>query len=171
MGKPVVAATHNSLRPHWKWQSVAKCIPTRTCLFLLIVDSVDQASYKTLNRWNWVRPSLGRGRALCEWSELTKNLILNESNLEYRCWGDFRNFFRMTSSDFEILLNSIGPIINKRDTKFAKAIQAHERLAVATSFLALMYMFKILKQAISSIIPNTCDALVNVLQDYIQVRK
>jgi hypothetical protein len=33
-----------------------------------------------------------------------------------------------------------------------------------------MYMFKISKQAISKIIPNVCDALVNVLQDYIEVR-
>lgn len=142
---------------------------------------VDQEGRKPRNRRFWVRPSLRRGRARYGVSELMEDLILDdvdELNLEYRCGGGFRNFFRLTSSDFEVLLNLIGPLINKRDTSFRKAIPVHERLAVTLRFLAtgdsyhsLMYMFKVSKQAISSIIPNVCDALVKVLQDYIQVRK
>lgn len=181
MAKPVAAATHNSLRPYWKWHSVAMYTDEDLLVAAAAVIVVDRASHKPRNRRFWVRPSLGRGRARYGGSELMKDLILDdvdELNLEYRCGGGFRNFFRMTSSDFEILLNLTGPIISKRDTRFRKAIPAHERLAVTLRFLAtgdsyhsLMYMFKISKQAISSIIPNICDALVNVLQDYIQVRK
>jgi hypothetical protein len=83
----------------------------------------------------------------------------------------------MSSSDFETLLNLTGSLISKGDTSFRRAIPAHERLAVTLRFLAtgdsyhsLMYMFKISKQAIPKIIPNVCDALVNVLQDYVEVR-
>lgn len=109
-----------------------------------------------------------------------KDLILDdvdELNHEYRCGGGFRNFFRMSSSDFETLLTLTGPTISRHDTSFRRAIPAHERLAVTLRFLAtgdsyhsLMYLFKISKQTISQIIPNVCYALVNVLQDYIKVR-
>lgn len=92
------------------------------------------------------------------------------TNLKYRCGGGFRNFFQMMSIDFEILLNLIGPIISKRDTCFRKAIPSHECLALTLqdvaatedSYYSQMSMFKISKQAILGIIPNVCDALVNV---------
>lgn len=54
-----------------------------------------------------------------------KDLILNdmdELNLEYKCGGGFRNFFRMTSSDFEILLNLAGPLMYKSDTTFDRSL-------------------------------------------------
>jgi len=64
------------------------------------------------------------------------------------------------------------------DTTFKKAIPVNEQLAVTLRFLAtgdsyhsLMYIFKILKQVISAIVPEFCDALINALQDYIKVRK
>ena len=59
---------------------------------------IDLESHKPRNRQFWVRPSL-RGRARYGVSELMKDLILDdmvELNLEYRCGGGFRNFFRMS---------------------------------------------------------------------------
>lgn len=145
---------------------------------VIIINESDNRREPRKRRF-WVRPSL-QSRFRYGGSELMKDLILDdvdELNLEYRCGGGFRNFFRMTSSDFEELLALIGPIIRKDDTSFRRAIPAQERFAVTLRFLAtgdsyhsLMYMFKISKQAISKFIPEVCAALINVLQDYIKVR-
>jgi hypothetical protein len=66
--------------------------------------------------------------------------------------------------------------ISKKDTAFTKAIAVQERLALTLRFLAsgdsyvsLQYQFKISKQAISCIVPEVCEAVVEKLKDYIQV--
>lgn len=109
-----------------------------------------------------------------------KDLLLDdvdELNLEYRSDLGFKNFFRMKNSDFEHLLSIIAPKIIKKDTSFRQAIPASQRLAVTLRFLAsgdsynsLSYLLKILKQAISSIVPEVSDALIVVLHDYVKVR-
>lgn len=47
-----------------------------------------------------------------------------------------RNFLRTTDSDFERLLNLVGPKIKKTDTNFGKAITPMERLLITLRFLA-----------------------------------
>lgn len=44
--------------------------------------------------------------------------------------GSFTNFTRMSSTDFEILLEMIGPSIRKQDTKLRNAVAPHIRLAI-----------------------------------------
>lgn len=111
-------------------------------------------------------------------SDLINDLLLDDVDqlqLEY-CNSGFRNFFRMSSSEFENLLNLIGPKISKRDTNWRKAIPINERFAITLRFFAsgdsynsLMYTFKIFKQVISKIIPEVCDALIEALQDCVKV--
>jgi len=48
----------------------------------------------------------------------------------------FRNFTRMTASDFELLLQLIGPSIKKQDINMREAIPISTRLAVTLRFLA-----------------------------------
>ena len=88
----------------------------------------------------------------------------------------FRNFTRMTPHDFELLLQLIGPYINKEDTNMREAISMSTRLAVTLRFLAtddsyhtLMYMFKISVSTISITIPEVCRALIAALKDYVKV--
>jgi len=79
----------------------------------------------------------------------------------------------MSPSEFEF-----GEIISKKDTAFRKAISIQERLTLTPRFLAsddsyvsLLYLFKISKQAISCIVPEVCESLVEKLNDYLQVRQ
>ena len=58
-----------------------------------------------------------------------------------------------------------------------KKISVQERLTLTLRFLAsvdsyvsLQYLFKISKQTISRIVPEVCEALVEKLMDYVQVR-
>ncbi|PNF14258.1 hypothetical protein B7P43_G12207 [Cryptotermes secundus] len=44
-------------------------------------------------------------------------------------FGMYKNFTRMHPSDFELLINLIGPKIFKEDTVFRKAIPVQQRLA------------------------------------------
>ncbi|GFG40238.1 hypothetical protein Cfor_09826 [Coptotermes formosanus] len=84
----------------------------------------------------------------------------------------------MTKSDFEILSQKIGPIIQRKDTKYREEIPASIRLAVTVKYLAsgdsftsLTYTFKISKQSISMIVPEVCEALIAALKEYVKVRR
>ena len=144
---------------------------------VIIIDNEKERRKRRKRRF-WVRPSL-ESRSRYGTRDLMKDLLLDdvdELNLEYRGCG-FKNFFRMRSNDYEVLLNLVAPIILKKETPFRQSISIHERLAVTLRFLAtgdsyhsLSYMFKISPQVISTIIPNVCDAICSVLQDYIKVR-
>jgi hypothetical protein len=92
--------------------------------------------------------------------------------------GLYKNFTRMSPSEFECLINLIGEKISKKDTAFRKAVSVQERLARTLRFLAsgdsnvsLQYLFKIFKLAISCIVPEVCEALAEKLKDYIHVRQ
>ena len=92
--------------------------------------------------------------------------------------GLYKNFTRMSPSEFEFFINLIGEQISKKDTAFRKAIYVQERLALTLCFLtsgdsyvSLQYLFKISKSAISCIVPEVGEALVENPKDYIQVRQ
>ena len=82
----------------------------------------------------------------------------------------------MTPTDFEILIQSIGPNIRKQDTKYRAAIPVALRLAMTLRYLAsgdsytsLIYTFRISKQSISEIVPVVCNAIITALKPYIKV--
>lgn len=89
--------------------------------------------------------------------------------------GQFKSFIHMASEDFEFLLCKIGRKIMKNDTNMRNAVPVEKRLAVTLRFLAtgdsytsLQYTFLISKQLISLIVPEVCQALIDVLKTYIK---
>ncbi|CAK1587680.1 unnamed protein product [Parnassius mnemosyne] len=90
--------------------------------------------------------------------------------------AQFFNFLRMSTSDFEIILQKLSPLIQKNDTSFRKAIPAKVRLALTLRYLAtgdsfrsLHYLFKMSHQIISKIIHETCTAILMVLKDEVKM--
>lgn len=147
---------------------------------LVFCSAILVSTLKRRPRRFWIRPSL-QARRKYSATDMMKDLILDDADvlsLEYRSGAGFRNFFRMSSTTFETVLNMIAAKITKQNTTFREAIPAHERLAVTLRFLAtgdsyhsLSYTFKISKQVLSKAIPEVCDAIVDALLDVIKVRK
>lgn len=134
---------------------------------------------KTRRRRVWARPSLLYNRNSEAYQAILDMVIEDDVCLPTRTIrekGVFQNFFRISRSDFEHLLQKTGVHICKDDTTFRQSIPAKDRLAVTLRFLAsgdsyttLGNTFKISKQAISVIVPEVCDALVSALSEYIKV--
>lgn len=138
------------------------------------------AKRKRAKRRFWVRPSLEAKKKYSS-SDLLQDLQRDDINLltgELRTDGSFKNFLRMTSSDFEYLILLIGERIGKKNTPFRDAIPVKERLAVTLRFLAtgdsyrsLSYLFKISTSSICNIVQEVCGALIDNLQKFIKVSR
>lgn len=84
---------------------------------------------KQVKRSCWVRNWIERRSTHGAFATLTAELRMEDHQ-------QFRNFIRMTATDFEHLLQGIATKIKKNDTKFRKAISPAERLMVTLRFLA-----------------------------------
>ena len=78
----------------------------------------------------------------------------------------------MSPERMEHLLQLVGPLITKQDTRFRKAIPAAQRLMLALRYLAsgdsqisLTYLFRMGKKTVSRIINETCRAIYEVLSE------
>nr|XP_022906000.1 protein ALP1-like [Onthophagus taurus] len=118
----------------------------------------------------WWQVTLLRNRSAYSGSNLLRELSIEED------YGLFKNFCRISREDFVNLLQLVELKIMKSDMNYRRAIPAIERLAVTLrslatgdSYTSLMYTFKISKQAISKIVPEVCNAIVEVLQDNVKL--
>lgn len=90
--------------------------------------------------------------------------------------SDYRNFMRMNEDCFMELLNLVRPLIEKKNTVMRESVSAEERLVVTLRYLAtgrslqdLKFSSAISPQLLSTIIPETCQAIYNTLKGYIKV--
>ena len=130
--------------------------------FILLRNHINK---KRKKRTLWMQPFLSR---LSNSETVTREVLL-DSYL-------FKNFTRMSKSDFEFLLNAIGPRITKRDTNMRSSIPITTRLAITLRFVAtgdsyrtLMYLFKVHFSSICCIVPEVCEALIESLKEFIKV--
>ncbi|XP_017467818.1 PREDICTED: uncharacterized protein LOC108360141 isoform X2 [Rhagoletis zephyria] len=90
---------------------------------------------------------------------LTKDLLLHDKE-------GYKNYLRMTESQFNLLLSYIEQDLVKQDTQMRDAITPAEKLCLTLRFLAtgetyqsLSFHSKLSKSAISGIIPVVCDSI------------
>lgn len=143
-------------------------------LFLLGVAYFMLKKNKSKRRF-WIRPSL-RKKEDNVTSKLLQDLREDDISIGGELRSSFKNFLRMSSTDFENLLCLIGPIISKNNTNYRDSIPAQERFAITLRFLAtgdsyhsLMYLFKVSVPSISRIVPEVCNALIEVLKYTVKV--
>lgn len=92
---------------------------------------------------------------------------------------DWHNYLRMDENTYLVLLSLVAPLIERKNTVMRNAISPHERLTATLRFLAtgrsledLKYSTVISPQALGKIIPETCEAIYQVLQkDHLKVRE
>jgi len=100
--------------------------------------------------------------------------LLNELKIYPRDW---HNYLRMDEETYLNLLSLVTPLIKKQNTIMRESITPHERLTATLRFLAtgrnyedLKYSTLISPQALSYIVPETCNAIYKVLKSqYLKV--
>ncbi|XP_061717342.1 putative nuclease HARBI1 [Cydia pomonella] len=110
---------------------------------------------------------------LLQRKQYTHNNLLKEIRITPK---DYRNYLRMDEETYLLLLDLVTPRIMKQDTVMRSAISPHERLTATLRFLATGRSYEDLKfstiispQSLSSIIPETCEAIYSVLhKDYLK---
>ncbi len=149
--------------------------------FIVILSATNVALLmKSRRRRFWVRSRLLHDRKKYGATDFTRDPILDDQNLlslEYRSGEGFRNFFQMSGSTFEEILDMIVPrMTRKLDTRLRNRIPIHKRLAYTLRFLASedsyhspKYLLKISEQTMSQRIPEVCDAIIETIKEYIIV--
>lgn len=140
--------------------------------FVVLEEEAENRKRLRRNRSVWVRNWVTRRSEFGFYHQLLVELEMEEPHL---C----KKFLRMNINDFNHLLELVTPLISKEDTTMRKSISAGERLALTLRFLAsgdsftsLQYLFRIPQPTISSIIPEVCGALFEVLKNnYLKVNE
>jgi hypothetical protein len=77
----------------------------------------------------------------------------------------FKNFTRMSKTNFYTLWGIVESMITKQSTGFRESVPAEMKLAITLrylatgdSFMSLMYLFKVSKQFISSVLPGGSES-------------
>eukprot|EP00731_Ephydatia_muelleri_P013973 Em0007g1283a len=120
----------------------------------------------------WVREWIRRRHKYGAYHHLMREL----ERVQAMDVSSYLNFVRMNASTFETLLTKVAPLIARKDTNMRDAIPPGECLAVTLRFLAtgeryrsLSYLYHIPAQTIGQIVPDVCDAIVQVLQEFLKV--
>lgn len=90
---------------------------------------------------------------------------------------EFRVIFRMSTEQFQFLLNLLMPKIQRNDTFYRQAIPAKDKLqttlyylTTGCSFKTLQQIFRLGRSTIELFIPEVCAAIFDAVKEYIQVR-
>lgn len=142
------------------------------CIASAVLYVIIHKKKRKMKRRYWVRPSL-RNRP--DVSPILEDFRLDDINRR-KIRSKFNTFLRISSEEFETLVNLTGPMISKSDTRWRNAVSATDRLAITLRYLAtgdsyfsLGTLFKVSPQVISVLIPDVCQALVSTLSNYIRV--
>ena len=113
---------------------------------------------------------------LLERSKISQTTFIRELKNEATD-KDFINYLRMDENSFEILLKKVSSKIARNDTLMRPCISPEQRLCATLRFLAtgrsytdMQYCTRISKSSLSNLIPETCQAIYDVLrEEYLKV--
>ena len=125
----------------------------------------------TYSRREWTKKWLQRRDERSSYKTLFKELRSEDETM-------FKHYLRMTPILFSTILEKVKPAIKRQDTVMRECISSGARLeatllwlANGGSYSALKYLTRISQPSLSFIIPETCTAIYQALQqDYMKVR-
>ena len=158
-------------RQHYRRVVLLRACFNTTAAFIQVArqqqedDAAADQAHQRQKRSCWTR----------DWSVGQYEHLLQE--LEAEDPKGFRIFQRLTPEVWHELLHKVTPIIEKRTTCMREPISAGLRLAITLRYLATgdnyqsqMFGFRVASNTICNIIPETCQAIFDVLSpDYFQV--
>ena len=115
----------------------------------------------------WVRPWLTADRRLQfgQYDQLMTELRIEDEQ-------SFANYLRMEPAMFDELLQRVGPLITKQDTRLRQALEPGLKLAVTLRFLGtgdkyptLQYDYRVARNTISIFVPEVCRAITQVYKN------
>lgn len=96
---------------------------------IILINCVVTKRKNRKKRRCWVKEWIAKRNKFGAFSQLLCELKLQDSDY-------YKNFLRMSDTDFNFLLQKVTPKIQKKNTVMRSAISAAERLAVTLKFLA-----------------------------------
>lgn len=109
----------------------------------------------------WLQDRVGHGF----YDDLLRDLPLNDPDIYF-------NFMRMDSPMSQELLTRVGPKIVRQDTNFRDTLSPRLHLAITVRFLAtgdsypsLVFGFRVARNTIISIMPQTCEAIIQCYEE------
>lgn len=129
-------------------------------------DNTQKRNKRTLWESEWLKKRQTEG--VC--ARLLPALSIVGNHIERNL---LTSFTRLPLAEFDYLHELVAPLIRKKDTNMRAAIPTHTRLVLTLHFLAtgnsyrsLQYLFMIPQCTISNIIPETLDAIYEVLSPH-----
>lgn len=127
----------------------------------LMQQTKDEATKRQRTKRScWVRPWISRRRMYGQWEHLLQELITEDKS-------SFRNFLRVDEDLFNEILGRISQRIRKKHTFWREPLEPGLRLAITLRYLAtgdnyrtLSYGFRVAPNTISSIVYETCEAII-----------
>ena len=107
-----------------------------TAVIVLVLKAKRKKLHRNRKIWvkEWIKSRTEHGA----YNQLLQELKIMDTS-------SYRNFLRMDSNSFEMLLNAVAPLIVHEDTTMRPAIPPGERLAVTLRFLATGESYESLK--------------------------
>lgn len=140
----------------------------KACVEILLAFFIQ--SKRITNRKRWVKKWVAKRKKYCRLN-LLKEIQLSDAKY-------YQNYFRMNINIYNKLLSMVEPLITKMDTSMRESIPSNQRLSLTLRYLATERTFEDLKYSaiiaptiISEIVMETCEAIITVLKDRIQVNK
>lgn len=119
-------------------------------------------------RW-WIRPWVNRRNIMGASTCLLEEWIAEDQAM-------FKNHLRMSTVQFEQLLEKVTPLIRKQNTNMRESLPPRLKLQIVLRYVAsgdcfatLEALYRIPKCSISRFLPEVLAAIYKVLEEYIKV--
>ena len=142
----------------------------QAALIALLLEEEEGQNERMNKKKTWVRPWIKNRQKYGSFHTLHKELGLDQQA--------FKEYFRLDKTQFEVLLQKVYKHIIKRDTNMRECIKPEEMcsltlryLASGESFRSLEFQFRISRRAISRIIIDVTNAIINEFKCYLATPK